>query len=91
MFQIQSEGWQTQEEGEEDEYYIDDSVFVSEPQPRSAAQCEKDALREGTLHTELKELYKKFRKNTKPRVEVANDVVGGNSAFLCFHQTYKKL
>lgn len=133
VFQNQTdEGWQTEEEGEVDDYYIDDSVFVSEPQPRSLAECLKQAakadaaqaaastepiaststastdkvetdktkrtvftlsdnLREGVLHSELRELYKKFRKPTKPRVVVDNDVAGAIAHFYAFNKPKKAL
>ena len=113
VFQTQSEDWQTDEEIEDGEYYIDDLVFVSEPQPCTAVQCEKDAekalkaraeqpeptpstsatatqgvvqsedgkqrpvftlssnLCAGTLHSELKELYKNSKRIIK-KIQKAN-------------------
>ena len=58
VFQNQSERWQTEEKGEEDNYYIDDSMFVSDPQPtKPRIKVDNDVARaiahlQRLLHTE---------------------------------------
>lgn len=125
VFNNQSEtGWQTEEEGEDDEYYIDDSVFVSEPKPRTVREAQaacaampvagtsatadktsataapgrlrpvytlSENLREGVMHAELREIYKKIRKPTNARIEVDNDLAGAIAHYYAFSKPKKAL